>query len=142
MIDTILRVMFEHPLLMLIALVDIALIVVILSYVASKLYGKKRPDRAIRLLITRLRAKRKKTSKETIEGLYDYVLHKYLAKGVIDSDTGRGFRARQKILGSLEGSEKETVKAVFEHYECKLYGGGLLNEQKSVSYLASQLGLD
>ena len=133
------QAIMEHSLLTMIMIVDIFLIGAIIVYIASKLYEKKRPDQSFLLFLTKLTARKKLSKEESIEGLYKFVVNTYHHKGV---RAGKGFRVRQKILERLKGEkhekEREVVKMIFESYECKVYGGGLQNEQKVVKYLFDQ----
>lgn len=133
------QAIMEHSLLTTIMIVDILLIGAIVVYIVSKLYEKKRPDQSLILFLKKSLAKKKLSKSESIEGLYGFVIDTYRHKGIRDSN---GFRVRQKILDSLgdekHEKEKEVVKMIFENYECKIYGGGLQNEEKVVNYLFNQ----
>lgn len=133
------QAIMEHSLLTTIMIVDLFLIGAIIVYIVSKLYERKRPDQSFLLFLTKLTARKKLSKEESIDGLYKFIVNTYRHKGV---RSGNGFRVRQKIIESLEGekhdAEREVVKTIFENYECKIYGGGLQNEQKVVKYLFDQ----
>jgi hypothetical protein len=129
------RVMMEHPLLMVVLLVDIALIVLIVYFISSKVLGDKKPGVKVRNFIRKFFIKLKPGSVRSVESLYDYVVDAYVHRGVVPADLGSGFRARQKIMKSVEGEEKQVVEAIFYAYEGKKYGGGVFNEEKTVSTL-------
>ena len=138
MIGDILKVMVESPLLMLVLVVDVFLIFLIISYVFSKFFGAKRPDRKLFLWIRKWFVKLKEGDTSSLETLYEYVINTYVHKGKISHDDGEGFKAREKILEGLEGEEKKIVANIFKGFESKKYGGGISDEQKTVTYLYDQ----
>ncbi len=136
MIRQLLRVIFEHPLLTTVFIVDLFLIFLIIAYVFMRVFGEKRPDRKLLSFIQKFRIKLKEHSLDSIEGLYYLVIDTYIKKGVLSHDDGRGFRAREKVLAALEGEERKTVETIFRYFEAKKYGGILKNEREAVGYLA------
>jgi len=138
MIGELFQVLMEHPLLMLVAVVDVLLILLIILYISSKIFGAKRPDRKIYLWFRRLFTKLKEGDNSSLETLYEYVINTYIHKGTITHDDGDGFKAREKILEKLEGEEKKLVINIFKGYESKKYGGGISDEKKTVSYFYDQ----
>lgn len=138
MIGQMLRVMMESPVLMLVLIADLFLIGLIVYYIVTKVLGKKRPDLKLRSFFSRFFVRFKAGEMKTIEPLYEYVVHRYLRQGVVSSDMGKGLKAREKILESLEDEEKNVVKSIFDSYESKKYGGGVWNEEKTVADLLTQ----
>ncbi|MBR9689490.1 MAG: hypothetical protein GOV01_01155 [Candidatus Altiarchaeota archaeon] len=138
MLSGVFQVIMEQPLLAIVFIADIFLIFLIVSYVSSKIFGEKRPDRKIFLFFRKFFVKLKEGDSKDIASLYDYVIKTYIHKGVVSHDLGTGFKAREKILESIEGEEKKVVQTVFSGFESKNYGGGILDEQKTVSYLFDQ----
>jgi len=132
------QVIMEHPMLMLVTLVDVALIALIAYFLLSRVLGKKRPDRKIKLFLRRIFVGLRPGKIENIEALYEYVINTYVHKGVVPAEAGTGFRAREKVLDSVEGEEIKVVKSIFDSYEGKKYGGGVWNEEKTVANLFNQ----
>ncbi len=135
MIGNLIRVMMEHPMLMLVFLADLALISLITYYIVSHVFGKKRIDLKLRAFLSRFFVRFRSHNIEGIEPLYEFVIDTYVRKGIVHPDMGRGFRAREKVLESTEGEERRVVQAIFDSYESKKYGGGVWNEEKTVSTL-------
>ena len=139
MLAELFEVMFENPFLMIIFVVDLFLIIAIITFILGKVFGTKRPDKAILLFLKRFAVRHRVGTPNNIKELYDYVLDIYRKRGKINHNDGSGFKARKKILDSIEESEKKIIKSVFEGFEVTKYGGGLLNEKELVSYLLNQL---
>lgn len=137
-LGSMLRVIMEHPLLMLVTLVDVALIALIAYYLSSRLLGKKQPGQKLKQFLRRIFITIHPGQVENVESLYEYVINTYIHRGVVPAEAGRGFRAREKVLESVEGEERQVVKQIFESYEGKMYGGGVWNEEKTVAALFDQ----
>ncbi len=132
MIGEIVAMLFEHPLLGFIFTVDLFLVFAIITYISLHLYREKRPDRRLAFFLKKMTLKLHPSDIDDLDSLYGFVMDAYTKKGVLSDGDGRGFRARTKILNSVSGGEKETVKAIFEYYEAKKYGGGVQNEKDVV----------
>ncbi len=135
MLGDLFAVMMETPMLMVIFVVDLFLIFTIFFYVLKKIYKKKRPGQNILAFFNRFRLKMKKGGISSVEALYDFVVESYVGKG---KEAG-GYKTRKAILERIKAKKKpeeyEIVKAVFDGYEMKKYGGGVYNEATVVSNL-------
>ncbi|MBR9681261.1 MAG: hypothetical protein GOV00_00480 [Candidatus Altiarchaeota archaeon] len=142
MLAELFAVMMETPMLMIVFVVDVFLIVTILFFVINKLYKKKRPDQSLLMFFKRFKLKRSKGGVKNVESLYDFVIDNYLGRGSFSRGLGRGFKAREMILKSIKERKKpaefEVVKAVFDGFEMKKYGGGVYNEETVVNNLFSR----
>jgi len=137
MLRGILSIIFEHPLLAFIFMVDLFLIIFILSYVLAKFFESSKPHRKLAFFLKKMTLKLHPGEIEEIEDLYGFVIDAYVKKGILQEGDGRGFRAREKILKSISGKEKEVVERIFDYYELKKYGGGVKNEKEVVADLLS-----
>jgi hypothetical protein len=138
MIGEIFQVIMNHPMLVVVFVLDVFLIFAILFFVFGKIYKTKRPDRIIKFILKRFAIRHKISSPSKIEELYAMVIDAYTAKGLISIDSGKSYKARRQILEKLSGNEYNAVKSIFDGYEMKKYGGGLNEEQRVVSYLLNQ----
>lgn len=138
MLGDLFAVMMETPMLMVIFVVDLLLIFTILLYVLNKIYKKKRPDQSILAFFNRFRLKRKKGGIGNVETLYTFVVDAYVGRGVVPRGA-KGYKAREAVLKNIKARKKpeeyEVVKAVFDGYEMKKYGGGVYNEKTVVDNL-------
>jgi hypothetical protein len=138
MFGEIFQVIMNHPMLVVVFVLDVFLILAILFFVFGKIYKTKRPDRIIKFLLKKFAIRHKISSPTKIEDLYAMVIDAYTSKGLVTINAGKNYRARKQILEKLSGSEYNVVKSIFDGYEMKRYGGGLNEEQRVVSYLLNQ----
>ena len=141
MLGDLFAVMMETPMLMIIFIVDLFLIFTILFYVLNKIYKKKRPDQSLLAFFNRFKLKTTKGHVKDVETLYDFVVNAYA--GRISVPRGeKGYKARKAILKYIKARRKpaeyEVVKAIFDGYEMKKYGGGVYNEGSVVNSLFSR----
>ena len=138
MLGDLFAVMMETPMLMVIFIVDMLLIFTITFYVLNKLYKKKRPDQSILAFFNRFKLKTNKGHVKDVETLYGFVVDAYAGRITIPKEE-RGYKARKAILKYIKAKRKpaeyDVVKAVFDGYEMKKYGGGVYNEGSVVNSL-------
>lgn len=138
MIEFLLTLLRESPVLFVIFLINAIVVTYIVSRILLYVYKKKRPERLISLFIWKLKTKRKKKESKTIDDACGQVMDSLRKEGILDKNDKNGFKSREKALNKLEGEKKEIVLKIFSLYEKKIYGNRrITNEDKVVSELLS-----
>ena len=136
MIEYLLNLMGESPILFLIIVVNIVLISYIIISITLYILKRKQPDRVFSLLIWKLKAKRKKGEAKTIEDVYMLVMENLRKERIITDKDGTGFLARRKSLEKIPSPRKKILEKIFSLYEAKVYGNRrIANESKVASDL-------
>ena len=133
MIEFLLTLLSESPLLFVILIANLGILAYIIFRISMYLIHQKKPGQAFSHFFWKIKAKREKEGMETLEDVYALVMEGVKKEGVLEKDEGAGFRARQKVLEKAEeGERKKFVEKLFELYEAKVYGNRRIKDEKSV----------
>lgn len=133
MIDFLLALLNESPLLFAILLVNIAILAYIIFRISLYMVHKKSPGHVLSRFVWRFRLKKEKESMKTLEDVYAFVMEGMKKEGLIGADDKAGFIARKKVIENMqEGKKKDILKSLFGLYEAKVYGNRRIKDEENV----------
>jgi hypothetical protein len=140
MIDLLLTLIQESPLLFVVFVINIAIVAYILIRIGLYFSKKKKPGRIISHFLWKMRANKKKGEMETVEEVYASIISGLKKEGVLGKDDKEGMLSRRKILKAIpEGEKRKILQELFRVYEMKMYGNRrILNEKKVVASILSR----
>ncbi len=135
MIEFLLALLQESPVLFLVLVVNLVIVTYIVVRISLYITHKKHPRKIISHFFWKMKAKKGREEIKTIEDLYPFIMDSLRKEGTLGKQEKNGLVSRRKALSSLEeGEKKKILKNLFILYEAKVYGKGrILNEQKLVS---------
>jgi hypothetical protein len=135
MIDLLLGLLQESPLLFAVFLINVIIVAYIVIRIGLYIAYKKKPGRIIYHFLWKMRARREKGEIKTVEELYAYIIDSLRKEGVLGKQDRYGMVSRKKVLGAVpEGEKRQILKSLFDLYESKMYGNRRVsNEGKVVS---------
>jgi hypothetical protein len=135
MIDLLLSLLQESPLLFAVFVINIAIVSYILIRIGLYIESKKKPGRTISHFLWKIRARREKSEIKTIEEVYAYIIDNLRKEGVLGKQDRYGRVSRKKALTAFpEGEKRQVLQRLFELYELKMYGNRRVsNEGRTVS---------
>jgi len=133
MIDFLLALLSESPLLFAILLVNIAILAYIIFRISLYMVHKKSPGHVLSRFVWRFRLKKEKESMKTLEDVYAFVMEGMKKEGLIGADDKAGFIARKKVIENMpEGKKRDILKSLFGLYEAKVYGNRRIKDEENV----------
>jgi hypothetical protein len=133
MIEFLLTLLSESPLLFVILLANILIMVYIIFRISMYVVHKKKPGRAFYHFIWKIKAKKDKEEMKTIEDVYAFVMEGIRKEGLLEKDEKPGFRSRKRVLKNVEeGEKKKFIEELFRIYEAKVYGSGRIKDEKGI----------
>lgn len=133
MIEFLIALLKESPLLFIILLINIVLIVYIVLRSFIYFSKKKHPERIVSFAVWKTIKSVKMDEIKTIEDAYHFVMNMMKKRGIIERKDGVGYKARKKIIEKLTGEEKNIVKDLFELYERKIYGEEMIKDEENIA---------
>lgn len=121
MLDLLLSLAQDNPLLFGIAVFNIFLAVYILAYFMLYLYKRRHPEIMLNVLLWKTYV-RKSQSCSAIEEVYSAVMERLRKERIIAKKDGTGKLARDKSLRAVEGEKRDILCNIYALYEQKLYG--------------------
>jgi hypothetical protein len=133
MIEFLLALMSESPLLFVILLVNIVIMAYIIFRISLYIVHKKKPGQAFHRFVWRIKAKKGKEEMKTIEDVYAFIMEGIRNEGWLEKDEKPGFRSRKKVLKNIpEGDKRKFIEELFGLYEAKVYGSGRVRDEKGI----------
>jgi hypothetical protein len=133
MIEFLLTLLSESPLLFVILLVNILILAYIIFRISMFIIHKKKPGRAFSRFIWKIKAKKEKEEMKTVEDVYAFVMEGIRNEGLLEKDEKLGFRSRKRVLqGVQEGEKKKFIEDLFKLYEAKVYGNRRIKDEKGI----------
>jgi hypothetical protein len=130
MIDLLLGLLQESPLLFAVFVINIIIVSYILIRIGLYIGNKKKPGRTISHLIWKIRARGEKAEIKTVEGVYAYVIDSLRKEGVLDKQDRYGLISRKKALTAFpEGEKGRILRELFGLYESKAYGNRRVSDE-------------
>jgi hypothetical protein len=135
MIDLLLSLLQESPLLFAVLVINITIV----SYIAVRLglyiAYKKKPGKTISHFLWKIKAKKEKVEIKTVEDVYAYIMDGLKKEGALGKQDNYGLISRKKVLNVIpEGEKRQILQEIFLLYESKMYSKGrVVNERKVVS---------
>jgi hypothetical protein len=133
MIDFLLALLSESPLLFTILMANLAILAYIIFRISMYVIRKKSPGRTLSRFVWKIKLKKEKEEIGTLEGVYAFVMEGMRKEGLLEKDEKTGFRSRKKVIEKMpEGRKKEVLKSLFDIYEAKVYGNRRIKDEKTV----------
>jgi hypothetical protein len=133
MIEFLLALLSESPLLFVILMANLAIMAYIIFRISMYLIHQNKPGQALSHFVWKIKTKKSKEEIETMEGVYAFVMEGMRKEGLLEKEQEIGFRTRQKLLPKLqEGKKRDFVENLFELYEAKLYGNRRIKDEKNL----------
>lgn len=135
MIDFLLALLSESPLLFVILLVNLLIVAYIIFRISLYIVHKQKPGQTVSRFIWKIKTKREKKEINTLEDAYRFVMEDMKKEGLLEKHEETGFRSRKKLLQNIpEGGKRKILESLFELYEAKVYGNrGIKNEKNLVA---------
>lgn len=133
MIEFLLTLLSESPLLFVILLVNILILAYVIFRISLYIIHKKKPGQAFYRFVWKIKAKKDKEEIKTIEDVYAFIMEGIRKEGLLEKEAQMGFRSRKKLLQKVqEGEKKKFIENLFRLYEAKVYGSGRIRDEKGV----------
>jgi hypothetical protein len=133
MIEFLLTLLSESPLLFVILLANILIMVYIIFRISMFIIHKKKPGQAFYRFVWKIKSKRGKEEIKTIEDVYAFVMEGVRKEGLLEKDEKPGFRSRKRVLKNVEeGEKKKFIEDLFGIYEAKVYGNRRIKDEKGI----------
>ena len=133
MIDFLLALLSESPLLFAILVINLAILAYIIFRLSIYMIHKKSPGHVLSRFVWRFRLKKEKESMKTLEDVYAFVMEGMKKEGLIGADDKAGFIARKKVIENMpEGEKRDILKSLFGLYEAKVYGNRRIKDEENV----------
>jgi len=133
MIDFLLALLNESPLLFAILVINLAIVAYIIFRISLYMVHKKSPGHILSRFVWRIRLKKVKEDMKTLEDAYAFVMEGMRKEGLIGDDDKGGFRSRKKVIENMpEGEKRDILKSLFGLYEAKVYGNRRIKDEESV----------
>lgn len=129
MLEILVSLAQDNPLLFGIVMFNIALALYILSYSALYLYKRRHPEIMLNVLLWKTHM-RKSQSCSTIEELYATVMYRLRTERILTKKDCAGKLARDKSIRAVSGEKKDLLCAIYALYEQKIYGGKPIEEEE------------
>ena len=133
MIDFLLTLLTESPLLFLVLLINIVLVSYLVIRILLHFSKKKNPEKVIASFLWKLKAKKKKEEIETIEDVYKIIMEHLRKDGLLGKNEKFGFVSRKKVMEKLNEEKKKVLEHLFYLYEAKIYGEKEIKDEKEVA---------
>lgn len=135
MIDFLLALLQESPLLFIVLMINIVIVAYIVIRITMYVMYRKKPGKVISHFIWKMHAKKEEGRMQTVEEAYAFVTESLRKEGLLGKQEQAGLLARKKILkGIPAGHKRDMLRSLFETYEAKAYGNRrITNEAKYVS---------
>jgi len=133
MIEFLLALMSESPLLFAVLLVNLAILGYIVYRISLYIIRKKKPGQLFSSFIWKLKVKRGKGDIETLEDAYGIIMETMKKEGLLSDDDKMGFRSRKKLIERMpDGKKREILETLFDLYEAKIYGKRRIKDEKNL----------
>ena len=133
MIEFLLTLLSESPLLFVILLVNLLILAYIIFRISMYIIHKKKPGQKFSSFIWKIKAKKEKEEIKTLEDVYAFIMEGMRKEGLLEKDEKIGFRSRKKVLQKIpEGEKRKFIENLFELYEAKVYGSGRIKAEKGI----------
>ncbi len=133
MIEFLLTLLGESPLLFVILLANILIMAYIIFRISMFIIHKKKPGQAFHHFVWKIKAKKEKEDVKTIEDVYAFVMEGIRKEGWLEKGEKLGFRSRKKVLKNIpEGDKRKFIENLFGIYEAKVYGSGRVRDEKGI----------
>jgi len=135
MIEFLLTILQESPLLFAVLVINLIIVAYIAIRISFYLLYKKKPGKVISHFLWRMKARKESFEIKTVEAAYSFVMDSLKKDGLLGRDEKPGLLARKKVLkGMPDGEKKELLQTLFSSYEAKVYGNRrIANEVKFIS---------
>jgi hypothetical protein len=135
MIDFLLALLSESPLLFMVLVVNLIIVGYIIFRIALYVNGKKEPKKAISHFFWKMKSKKERGGIQTVEDAYAFLVEAMTKERLLAQGDGSGYKARKKAVENLpEGDKKALVSELFGLYESKVYGSRrIANEERVVA---------
>ena len=133
MIDFLLALLSESPLLFVILLVNLAILAYIIFRISAYVISGKSPGKFFSRFVWKMRRKKEKKGLKTLEEVYAFVMEGMRKEGMIGDDDKPGFRSRKRAIENMpEGEKRDIIQSFFGLYEAKVYGNRRIKDEESV----------
>lgn len=133
MIDFLLTLLSESPLLFVILLANILILAYIILRISLYVVHKQKPGQAFSRFVWKVKTRKEKGEINTLEDAYGFVMESLRKEGFMEKGEETGFRSRKKLLQTLpEGDKRKIIENLFELYEAKVYGNKEVKNEKSL----------
>jgi len=133
MIDFLLTLLSESPLLFVILVINLAILAYIIFRISIYMIHKKSPGHVLSRFIWKIKLKKGKEDMKTLEEVYAFVMEDMKKEGLVDDDDKPGFRSRKKVIENMpEGGKRDILKSLFDLYEAKVYGNRRIKDEENV----------
>lgn len=133
MIEFLLTLLSESPLLFVVLLVNLLILAYIIFRISLYIIHKKKPGQKFSSFIWKIKAKKDKEDIKTIEDVYAFIMEGIRKEGLLGKDEKIGFRSRKKILQKIpKGKKKKIIESLFELYEAKVYSNRRIKDEKDI----------
>ncbi|MCK4335587.1 MAG: hypothetical protein KAW40_02565 [Candidatus Aenigmarchaeota archaeon] len=133
MIEFLLTLLSESPLLFVVLLVNLLILAYIIFRISLYIIHKKKPGQKFSSFIWKIKAKKDKEDIKTIEDVYAFIMEGIRKEGLLEKDEKIGFRSRKKILQKIpKGKKKKIIESLFELYEAKVYSNRRIKDEKDI----------
>ena len=135
MIDLLLSLLQESPLLFAVLVINITIVSYIAARIGLYIVYKKKPGKTISHFFWKIKAKKEKVEIKTVEDVYAYIMDGLKKEGALGKQDNYGLISRKKVLNVVpEGEKRQILQELFFIYESKMYDKGrVVNESKVVS---------
>jgi len=133
MIEFLLALLSESPLLFVILVINLAILAYIIFRISLYVIHKKSPGRVLSRFVWKIKLKKEKEDINTLEGVYAFVMESLRKEGLLERGEEIGFRSRKKMLQMIpEGKKRDVIGSLFDLYEAKVYGNRRIKDEKSI----------
>ncbi|MEE9323606.1 MAG: hypothetical protein V3U72_03600 [Candidatus Aenigmarchaeota archaeon] len=133
MIEFLLTLLSESPLLFVVLLINLLLLTYIIFRISMYIIRKKKPGQAVSHFIWKIKVKKDKEDIKTLEDAYAFIMESLRKEGLLKKDEKTGFRSRKKLLQKIpKGKKRDVTESLFELYEAKIYGNRRIKDEKNI----------
>lgn len=133
MIEFLLTLLSESPLLFVVLLVNLLILAYIIFRISLYIIHKKKPGQKFSSFIWKMKVKKDKEDVKTLEDAYAFIMEGMRKEGLLEKDEKIGFRSRKKLIQKIpKGKKKKIIESLFELYEAKIYSNRRIKDEKDI----------